>query len=42
MRVTGRVELTMKLGDEYYQRARTLNFILVDASSQYNVILWRL
>lgn len=41
VRVTGRVEFTMTLGEEHYQQSRTIKFILVDAPSQYNVILGR-
>lgn len=42
VRVTGRVELQMTPGEGHLRQLRTINFMLVDAPSQYNVMLGRL
>lgn len=42
VRVTGRVKLQLTLGEGRLRQLRTINFMLVDAPSQYNVMLGRL
>lgn len=41
MRVAGKVSLTMVPGQGTWTKTRTITFILVDTTSQYNVMLGR-
>lgn len=41
VRVYGKVQLPMVLGDGPWRQARIVNFMLVDSPSQYNVIIGR-